>query len=126
MGKADRSRGLVERSAYQPDKGHLVYLDFTPHAGTEQGGRRPALVLSPKEFNIATGLMFACPITNQMKGSPWEVPLPPGARVTGAILSDELKSVDWIARNVDFHAEITTEVMCEVLGRIEAILSIEC
>jgi mRNA interferase MazF len=111
---------------YQPERGHFVYLDFTPHAGTEQGGRRPALVLSPKKFNIATSLMVACPVTNQVKGSPWEVPLPPGVGVTGAVLSNQFRTVDWLARNTDFRSEATDEIMAEVLGRIEAILSLDC
>jgi mRNA interferase MazF len=72
------------KALYQPDRGDLIYLDFTPNAGTEQGGRRPALVLSPKRFNIATSLAVVCPIANQLKGSPWEVPLPKGVGVTGA------------------------------------------
>lgn len=101
-------------------------LDFTPNAGTEQGGRRPALVLSPKRFNIATGLMLACPVTNQLKGSPWEVSLPKGVRVTGAVLSDHVRSVDWISRNAEYHSDATDEIMCEVLGRLEAILAIDC
>jgi mRNA interferase MazF len=114
------------KPAYQPDRGHIVYLDFTPNAGTEQGGRRPALVLSPKNFNIATGLMLACPITNQLKGGSFEVQLPRGVRVTGAVLSDHVRSVDWIARNAEYHSDANEEVMCEVLGRIEAILAIDC
>jgi mRNA interferase MazF len=116
----------VRKGAYQPDRGDIVYMDFTPNAGTEQGGRRPALVLSPKEFNIATGLMLACPITNQLKGSFFEVQLPRGVKVTGAVLSDHIRSVDWIARNAEFHSQATEDLMCEVLGRIEAILAIDC
>ena len=112
--------------AYQPDRGDLIYLDFTPNAGTEQGGRRPALVLSHKDFNIATGLILACPITNQIKGGSFEVPLPRGTRITGVVLSDQIRSLDWIARNADFHSKATNEVMWEVLGRIEAILNIDC
>ena len=99
-----------------------MYLDFTPNAGTEQGGRRPALVLSPKNFNIATGLMLTCPITNQLKGGSFEVQLPRGVRVTGAVLSDHIRSVDWIARNAEYYADATEDLMCEVLGRVEAIL----
>lgn len=114
------------KPVYQPDRGDVVWLDFTPNAGTEQGGRRPALVLSPKNFNIATGLMMAVPITSQVKGSPWEVPLPAGVKVKGAVLSDHIRSVDWIARNAEFHSQVTEEIMCEVLGRIEAILAIDC
>lgn len=100
-------------------------LEFTPNAGTEQGGHRPALVLSPKKFNIATGLALVCPVTNQIKGSPWEVPLPRGVGVTGAVLSDHVRSVDWIARKATFRSEATDEIMCEVLGRLEAVLGIE-
>lgn len=111
---------------YQPDRAHFVYLDFTPHAGTEQGGRRPALVLSPKKYNIATGLMVACPITNQLKGSPWEVPLPSGVGVTGAVLSNQFRTLDWVARNAEYRSDATDDIMAEVLGRIEAILSLDC
>lgn len=114
------------RAVYQPDRGHFVELDFTPNAGTEQGGRRPALVLSPKKFNIAMGLMIACPVTNQMKGSPFEVRVPRGCGVTGAVLADHVRSVDWLARGTKYISEATDDVMCEVLGRLEAILSIEC
>lgn len=113
-------------AAYQPERGDLIFLDFTPHAGTEQGGRRPALVLSPRDFNIATGLILACPITNQVKGGAFEVPLPRGARITGVVLSEQVRALDWIARNADFHSKATDEVMWNVLGRIEAILSIDC
>lgn len=114
------------RSAYQPDRGHFVYLDFTPNAGTEQGGRRPALVLSPKRFNIATGLMLACPTTTQVKGSPWEVQISRGVLIKGVVLSDHVRSVDWLARNTEYHSDATDEIMAEVLGRLEAILGIDC
>jgi len=117
---------VKKKPFYQPDRGDLVWLDFTPNAGTEQGGRRPALVLSPRDFNIATGLMMACPITNQVKGSPFEVVLPRGVGVSGVVLSDHIRSVDWLARNAEFQSKATEDLMCEVLGRIEAILAIEC
>ncbi len=111
--------------AYQPDRGHFIFLDFSPQAGTEQAGRRPALVLSPLAYNVATGLVFLCPVTNQIKGGAFEVPIPPGAKVTGVVLSDHLRSVDWIARNADFHGQAPTDLVLEVLARIEAILAIE-
>ena len=111
--------------AYQPDRGHFVFLDFSPQAGTEQAGRRPALVLSPLAYNVATGLAFLCPVTNRIKGGAFEVPIPPGAKVTGVVLSDHLRSVDWIARNADFHSQAPTDLVLEVLARIEAILAIE-
>ncbi len=111
--------------AYQPDRGHFIFLDFSPQAGTEQAGRRPALVLSPLAYNVATGLVFLCPVTNRIKGGAFEVPILPGAKVTGVVLSDHLRSVDWIARNADFHSQAPTDLVLEVLARIEAILAIE-
>lgn len=111
---------------YQPERGDFIQINCTPHAGTEQGGHRPALVLSPRDFNIATGLIFACPVTNQIKGSPFEVQIPPGAKVTGVILASHARTFDWIERGASFHSKCDEDTMCEVLGRIEAILSIEC
>jgi hypothetical protein len=70
-------------AAYQPDRGDFVYASFTPHAGHEQAGRRPALILSPLNFNIGTGLAFACPVTNTDQNGPFEVPVPPSAKLTG-------------------------------------------
>jgi len=111
-------------SAYQPELGDFVYLDFTPQSGTEQAGRRPALVLSARDFNIATGLFFVCPVTNQVKGGAFEVPVPKGSKVTGVILSDQLKSFDWITRNATFHSKADQKTIDEVTGRILAILNI--
>lgn len=115
----------MNRDTYQPDRGDFIYLDFTPQAGTEQAGRRPALVLSSKDFNIATGLAFVCPLTTKPSRSNFEVPVPRGAKLTGVVLSHHVKSVDWIVRNAQFHSKANKELMWEVLGRIEAILSIE-
>jgi mRNA interferase MazF len=115
----------VSDGVYQPDRGDFVYLDFTPQAGNEQAGRRPALVLSPRDYNIATGQCLACPLTNQIKGSVWEVAVPKGARLTGVILANQVRAVDWIARNVAFHSKSDQETLEEVLGRIEAILAID-
>lgn len=116
---------MVDDVAYQPDRGDFIYLDFTPQAGTEQAGTRPALVISPRDFNIATGLAAVCPITNTATGSRFEVPLPRGTRLTGVVLSYQFRTVDWLARNARFHSKANEELMWEVLGRIEAILSIE-
>ena len=112
-------------AVYQPDRGHFIFLDFSPQAGSEQAGRRPALVLSPRAYNVATGLAFVFPVTNQIKGGAFEVPIPPGAKVTGVVPSDHLRSVDWIARSADFHGAAPTDLVLEVLARIEAILAIE-
>jgi len=112
-------------AAYQPARGDFIYLDFTPHAGREQAGRRPALVVSPRNFNIATGLFFVCPISNQVTGSPFEVQVPRGAKLTGVILSDQLRSLDWLSRNASFHSSADQGTLCEVLGRLEAILTLD-
>lgn len=111
--------------AYQPDRGDLIYLNFTPSAGTEQGGRRPALVLSGRAFNVATGLVFVCPITSKGKGSSFEVPLPKGGKLSGYVLSDHIRSLDWIARGAEFQGSASKDLMFEVLGRIEAILAFD-
>jgi len=126
MTKSTGARPAERKSGkpYQPDCGHFVYLDFTPHAGREQAGRRPALILSPLQYNIATGLAFACPVTNQAKGSAFEVPIPRGGRVQGVILSNQLRTVDWLARNAEFHSIAPRDTVLEVLARIEAVLQI--
>ena len=116
-----RRRGS-RAGAYQPERGDFVILDFTPHAGSEQAGRRPALVLSPLDYNVATSLMFACPVTNQVKGGAFEVAIPRGARVTGVVLANQLRAVDWIARGAEFHSAAPEDLVLEVLARIEAVL----
>lgn len=115
---------MVKRP-YQPERGDFVYLDFTPNAGTEQAGRRPALVLSPIDYNIATGHCFVVPLTTKDKPSSFDVRVPPGAKLNGFILANQLRDLDWIARNAEFHSKCDQETLCQVLGRIEAILSIE-
>ena len=117
---------MVKDVVYQPDRSDFVWLDFTPQAGTEQAGTRPALVLSPRDFNIATGFVVVCPITNTQTGSRFEVPLPKGTKLSGVVLSHQFRTVDWIARNARFHSKANEELMWEVLGRIEAILAVEC
>lgn len=86
---------------YVPDRAHIVKLNFDPQAGHEQSGWRPALVLSPAAYN-KIGLAIVVPITNQVKGYPFEVSVPTGLRTTGVILSDAIKSVDWKARKAHF------------------------
>jgi mRNA interferase MazF len=107
---------------YQPDRGDFIYLDFDPQAGTEQAGRRPALVLSPQRYNIGLGLAIVCPTTNQMKGGPFECAIPTGHKITGAVLSDHVKSLDWIARKASFASKAPKDLMDEVLGKLGAVL----
>ena len=113
----------MKDTSYQPDRGDFVFLDFSPQAGTEQAGRRPALVLSPRDFNIATGFIAVCPMTNTQTGSRFEVPLPQGTKLTGVVLSQQFRTVDWIVRNAKFHSRASDELLRAVLERIETILS---
>ncbi|MBI3068454.1 MAG: endoribonuclease MazF [Betaproteobacteria bacterium] len=107
---------------YVPDRGEVVWLNFTPHAGHEQAGHRPALVLSPAAYNGKTGLMLCCPITGQVKGYPFEVPLDPRAGVRGVVLSDQVKSLDWRTRQARRKGAVSKEVIDQTLARIRALL----
>jgi mRNA interferase MazF len=107
---------------YVPERGDIVWLAFDPQVGREQAGRRPAVVLSPKSYNGKVGLAICCPITNQAKGYPFEVPLPAGGDVTGVVLADHVRSVDWKGRQASFIAQLPVELLNEVLDRIEALL----
>ena len=108
--------------AYPPARGDLVWLQFTPHAGHEQSGRRPAIIVSPVEYNQRVGLCLCCPITSQVKGYPFEVQLPPGAGVTGAVLCDQVKSLDWKARKATRIAAVPRSLMGEIQARILALI----
>jgi len=105
-----------------PDRGDLVYAHFNPQAGHEQAGHRPGIVLSPKAFNDATGFAVICPITNQVKGYPFEVALPPGLAISGVILTDQVKSLDWRARNFQVRDQVPQEVVDECLTLIHTFL----
>ena len=100
--------------AYVPERGDAVWLDFNPQRGHEQAGRRPTLVLSPSLYNRRSGLALFCSITNQIKGYPFEVPIPKGEAVSGVVLVNQIKSLDWRVRQVDFIASLPTEVIEEV------------
>lgn len=106
---------------YFPDKGDVVWLQFNPQAGHEQAGKRPALVLSPKEYNQKTGLALFCPITSKVKGYPFEVKLPKELPVEGVILADQIKNLDWISRSAQFACKIPVEIMQEVTLKIETL-----
>lgn len=107
---------------HAPDSGDIVWLAFTPQAGHEQAGRRPALALSPRLYNGKTGLALFCPITSRVKGYPFEVALPAGSPVTGVVLADQVKSLDWRARQADFACRAPPAVIDEVVDKIEALL----
>ena len=108
--------------AYIPDSGDIVWITFNPQAGHEQAGHRPALVLSPKAYNGRVGLAILCPITSQVKGYPFEVRIPDGLEVGGAILSDQVKSLDWKARNAEFSCRLPATVFNEVVAKLGALI----
>ena len=114
---------MVARS-YVPEAGDLVWLTFDPQAGHEQRGRRPALILSPRAYNTKARLAIACPITSQVKGYPFEVPLLPGGKIAGVILADHVKNLDWHARRVVFEATVSPEIMTEVRERLRVLLGL--
>ena len=110
------------KGSYCPDVGELIWLSFDPQAGREQAGRRPALVLSPSRYNQLTRLCLLCPITNQVKGYPFEVILPDGGATTGAVLVDHLKSLSWDARRAEFIGRADAAVLVEVKAKLAALL----
>ena len=109
---------------YVPDRGDAVWITLNPQAGHEQAGRRPAVVLSPAAYNGKVGLAILCPITTQIKGYPFEVVLPSGLAVTGAILSDQVKSLDWRARNATFICALPPATIAEVLQKLSVLVSL--
>jgi len=104
--------------SYVPRRGDLVWLTFDPQAGPEPAGRRPAFVLSPESYNRKTGLFLACPVTSRVKGYPFEVLLPDGLKVNGAILADQIKSLDWIARKAEFASSTSDNVLNDVISLV--------
>ena len=108
--------------SYVPERGDIVWLNFNPHAGHEQAGVRPALVISPKAYNGKVGLALFCPITSQEKGYPFEVALPAGLPVSGTVLSDQIKSLDWRMRRAKRLCEAPPEVIEEVLAKASTLV----
>ena len=109
--------------AYVPERGDVVVLTFDPQVGHEQSGRRPAVVLSPAIYNERSGLAVFAPITNQIKGYPFEVLIPAGHPVTGAVLADQLKSLDWQARRARYISTLPAQVLQEVLRKTTALVA---
>ena len=107
---------------YSPDRGDIVWIEFSPQAGHEQAGRRPALVVSPGTYNKKVGLAILCPITNQVKGYPFEVMLPDGLPIQGVVLSDQAKSLDWRARRTTYAATVHKDVTAQVLNKLGTLL----
>ena len=107
---------------YVPARGDFVWLQFNPQAGHEQAGHRPAIVLSPQEYNRKTGLALCCPMTTQVKGYPFEVLVREGLKVPGAVLADQIKSLDWKARRAKRIGKASSGVIAEVLAKAITLL----
>jgi mRNA interferase MazF len=107
---------------FVPDRGDVVWVTFNPQAGHEQAGRRPAVVISPANYNGKVGLAVMCPVTSHVKGYPFEVAVPLGLPVTGAILSDQVRSLDWREREATLMGRLPDAVLAQVLGKLEALL----
>ncbi|MDI6822946.1 MAG: endoribonuclease MazF [Bacillota bacterium] len=110
-------------SRYVPDRGDVVWLTFHPQAGHEQSGRRPAVTISPRAYNGKTNLGIFCPVTSQVKGYPYEVRVPAGVGVTGVILSDQVKSLDWEAREAEFICTLPEQTLSEILAKLRTLIS---
>ena len=105
---------------YVPEAGDVVWLQFDPQAGHEQGGHRPALVLSPSRYNALRGMMICCPMTSSIKGYVFEVVVsqsPPSV-----VLADQIKNVDWRARGAVRKGAVSPVVLADVQARIKALL----
>jgi len=114
---------VVSPAAYVPERGDVVWITLNPQAGHEQAGRRPAVVLSPAAYNDIVGLAILCPITRQIKGYPFEVRIPSGLPVSGAILADQVKSLDWRAREAEPAGTLPATTVVEVLHKLNTLLS---
>lgn len=108
--------------AYAPRRGDVVNIDLSPQVGHEQAGHRPALVMSSDVYNGRIGLAIVCPITNQKKGYPFEVDIPAGVGVTGVVMADQAKSVDWQGRGATFRCRMPDAVVDEVLNRVISLI----
>lgn len=107
---------------FVPDAGDIVWLNFTPQAGHEQAGHRPALVLSPAAYNDKTSLLLCCPMTTQIKGYPFEVVIP--GKVPSAVLADQVKNLDWRSRKAERKGAIPSELLTEVRAKIAVLIGI--
>ena len=114
---------MVVRRARVPGRGDVVWITLAPQAGHEQAGRRPAVVVSPAAYNGKVGLALMCPIASQVKGYPFEVALPAGLPVAGVVLSDQVKSLDWRARNAERICVLSQSAVTEILQRIGTLLT---
>lgn len=110
------------RSPYVPEAGDVIWLNFDPQAGREQAGRRPSVVLSPREYNRRTSLALVCPVTTRVKGYPFEVPLPTGMAISGVVLADQVRSLDWEDRQAALVARVPEATLAEIRARLRPLM----
>ena len=108
--------------AYIPEKGDFITLSFDPQSGHEQRGRRPALVISNFLFNKATGLAIVCPITNTNRNIPFHLPVPSGSSLTGFVMAEQVKSVDYNARKAKFVEKAPSQFIEDVIAVVDACI----
>lgn len=125
MASRQAPKSKAAGAKYVPDRGHLVWLEFTPQAGREQAGHRPALVLSPKAYNAKTSLAVVVPITSAVKGFPFEALVPAGAKVGGAVLCDHVRSVDYVQRKAALIEPAPPSLLAEVTAKLAALLCLD-
>lgn len=110
---------------YCPEAGDVIWIDLDPTVGHEQSGRRPAIVVSPRNYNAVAGLCVICPITSRVRGYPFEAVLPEGAIVRGVVLADQPRSISWEKRPVMLAGRAPDGLLTEVRERIAALLGID-
>jgi mRNA interferase MazF len=113
---------MVEPAEYVPQRGDVVRILLNPQVWYDQSGFRPAVVISPAAYNAKVGLALCCPISAQIKGYPFEVLIPDGLPVSGAILADQLKSLDWKSRKAECVCSLPASVINEVTGKSQQLL----
>src|ERR1039457_5260579 len=112
-------------AAYVPNRGDVVWINIAPQAGHEQGGRRPAIVLSPRAYNKPSGLALFCPVTNRAKNYPFEVPLSAGAPVAGVVLVDQVRNLDWHSRQASFVGILDEETLVEIMEKLRPLVALD-
>jgi mRNA interferase MazF len=112
---------MVNKS-YTPDRGDIVWLNFNPQTGYEQKGKRPAIVISPNEYNGKVNLGLFCPITSREKGYPFEVKIK-NEKINGVVLSDQIKSLDWTERNIEYITKATEKEIKKVVEKINILVN---
>jgi mRNA interferase MazF len=112
----------VSGGGYVPERGDVVWLTLDPAAGHEQAGHRPALVISPASYNGRVGLAVVCPITSHAKGYPFEVAVTGSERVSGVVLSDAVRNVDWRARRARFVENLSPDSVRQVLKKLATLV----